>query len=166
MALSRKEKGFTLIELLTVIAILTVLIGIATFSFRDVRLRSALKGGVQSLESDILWARTAAKTRQERVSVNLEVGAEKEYTINLVRGNRLMRSGRIYNGVNILSVTPNTSFIFNGTGMTENETTIVLNRVDAASTGIIDQYRLRLSITGIVLVERSLDGGSTWSRAW
>lgn len=166
MALLRNKKGFTLLELLIVIAVLTILIGIATYGFRDVRLRSALKGSVQSLESDILWARTAAKTRQERVSVNLEVGAEKPYTINLVRGNRLMKSGRISNGVNILSVTPNTLFTFNGTGMTENETTIVLNRVDAASTGIIDQYRLRLSITGIVLVERSLDGGSTWSQAW
>lgn len=164
----RSQYGFTLIELMVVIAIASILIGIAAYSFRDFRLKSALRESTRALEGDIIQARMTARARQETVRVTLTIGAETPYVISLERGNRQLLTGRIRSGVKVVSVSPDASFTFNGSGMTGSggETVIVLERVDSASTGITDQYRLRISTTGLIIVERSLDGGHTWSKAW
>lgn len=168
MDIRGSSRGFTLMELMVIISVLAILLGIAAYSFRDYRLKSALRESARALEGDIMKARVAARTRQEVVRVTLTTGAETTYRISLERGDRQLLTGRIGSGVRVVEVTPDPSFTFNGGGMTGAgvETTIVLDRADAASTGIIDQYRLRISMTGIIIAERSLDGGATWSKAW
>lgn len=158
LRLDMRQKGYTLIEILLVIAIIAILSGIAIYSFRDVRYRSDLKNGARSFEADVKRARSMARTMNEDILIGDITPGGQNYTITRVRGNRQLLAGRLTDGVVFRSGAP---FLFNGKGMTQTEQVIVLE----SRRGISDQYRLTISITGFMRMERSSDGVQ-WAKAW
>lgn len=63
------QQGFTIIELMVVVAISAVLLTLAVPSFDDSASKSAIRKGVNDLLSDLAYARSAAVTRSQPVSI-------------------------------------------------------------------------------------------------
>jgi len=55
-----REDGFTLLEVLTVMAIIGILLGIATLQFNEMSKKAAIEGQVQTLHADLMAARLKA----------------------------------------------------------------------------------------------------------
>lgn len=65
-----KNKGFTLVELMVVVALVGIITTLAIPAFGDMMQRNQLKAAVQSLQDDMLFARTQAIKRSQNVTVN------------------------------------------------------------------------------------------------
>ena len=62
-----KNQGVTLVELMVVIAIIGIIAGLAVPSYQDLLERNRLKQVVESLKSDMQFARTEAIKRSQKV---------------------------------------------------------------------------------------------------
>jgi len=64
-----RVSGFTLLELMAVIAILSLLVMMAAPSFEDTTTKASIRAGTTDLATDLAYARSAAVTRSESVSL-------------------------------------------------------------------------------------------------
>jgi type IV fimbrial biogenesis protein FimT len=81
----QKIDGFTLIEVLLGIAIIGVLAALAVPSFQDMLERNRLKEVVESLKSDLQFARTEAIKHSENVIVSRKTGNAGSWCYGLAR---------------------------------------------------------------------------------
>lgn len=65
----KRSSGFTLTELMVTVAIIGILASIAVPSFQDMIERNRLKEAVESLKSDLMFARTEAIKRSTSINV-------------------------------------------------------------------------------------------------
>ena len=70
----QKNTGFTLLEVMIVVAIIGILAAIAVPSYQDMIERNKLKQAVESLKSDMQFARTEAIKRSQNVVVSRTTG--------------------------------------------------------------------------------------------
>lgn len=76
-------QGFTLTELMVTVAIIGIVASLAVPSFQDMIERSRLKEAVESLRSDLMFARTEAIKRSVGINVAIvENGSDWCYGIN------------------------------------------------------------------------------------
>jgi len=123
----KQSLGFTLTELMVTVAIIGVLASIAVPSFQDMIERNRLKEAVESLKSDLMFARTEAIKRSQNISVNRITGNSGEWFYGLNTSacdssetvttesdfctvKRI--SGIAFNQVNLISESGNTTFSF------------------------------------------------------
>jgi prepilin-type N-terminal cleavage/methylation domain-containing protein len=76
-----KNKGFTLIEVVTVMAILGILLGIATISTRDWLERCQVEGQTRELYIDLMNSRVSAMQTNRAVFVTLTAHPANQYEI-------------------------------------------------------------------------------------
>jgi len=69
----KSNTGFTLVELMVTVAIIGILASIAVPSFQDMIERNRLKEAVESLKSDLMFARTEAIKRSTNLNVSILV---------------------------------------------------------------------------------------------
>jgi len=69
-----KSQGFTLVELMIVVAIVGIVATIAVPSFQDTLERNRLKEAVESLKSDLMFAKTEAIKKSIDITVNRKTG--------------------------------------------------------------------------------------------
>ncbi|WP_075187612.1 GspH/FimT family pseudopilin [Teredinibacter haidensis] len=67
--LNKPTVGFTLVELMVVVAIAAILLTVAVPSFVETSARAVIRSSVVDLAADLSFARSAAVTRSESVSV-------------------------------------------------------------------------------------------------
>jgi len=78
-----KNLGFTLVELMIVVAIVGIVATIAVPSFQDTLERNRLKEAVESLKSDLMFAKTEAIKQSKNIRVTLiKSGTDWCYGIN------------------------------------------------------------------------------------
>ena len=65
--------GFTLVELIVVIAIVGIIASMAVPSYQDTLERNRLKEAVESLKSDLMFARTEAIKRSSNINVSIDI---------------------------------------------------------------------------------------------
>lgn len=75
MAMEIKYRGFTLIELIVIIAILAILAVVTLPSFIDILERNRLRQPVETLRSDLQFARTEAIKQSRAITVSKTTGA-------------------------------------------------------------------------------------------
>ena len=83
----QKMAGFTLIEALVVIAIIGILAALGVPSFQDMLERNRLKQVVESLKSDLQFARSEAIKHSEDVIVSRKTGNAGSWCYGLARKN-------------------------------------------------------------------------------
>lgn len=81
----QKMAGFTLIEALVVIAIIGILAALGVPSFQDMLERNRLKQVVESLKSDLQFARSEAIKHSEDVIVSRKTGDAGSWCYGLAR---------------------------------------------------------------------------------
>ena len=69
MQLCKKQSGFTLIELIIIIAIMSILAGIAIPNFLSYMPKHRLNGAVRQVMGDLMWARMQAVKENNRFRV-------------------------------------------------------------------------------------------------
>jgi len=67
--------GFTLVELLAAIAIISILLGIATFEFRDWQIKSSVEAQVRKMAADIGAIRIRAMVTKQRHNIVLNTSS-------------------------------------------------------------------------------------------
>lgn len=78
-----RTQGFTLVELMVVMAIAALLLFVAVPNFRDTAARASIRSGMQDLAADISFARSAAVTRSQPVSL---CASDDQYTPRVCNG--------------------------------------------------------------------------------
>ena len=69
------DAGFSLVELITVIAIISILVSIATFAFHDWMVKSRVEAQVRDMAADINNLRVRALTTKQRHSILINPGS-------------------------------------------------------------------------------------------
>jgi len=69
----KKALGFTLVELMITIAIIGILASMAVPSFSKMLERNRLKEAIQSLKSDLMFARTESIKRSANLNVSVDI---------------------------------------------------------------------------------------------
>ncbi len=64
-----RDRGFTLLEVLVVLALLAVLLSLATPSFQAMRQKHQMQSQAEQLQASLLLARSEALRRQQRVTL-------------------------------------------------------------------------------------------------
>lgn len=168
-----RVQGFTLVELMVVVAIAALLLMVAAPNFTDTAARSAIRGGMQDLAADIAFARSAAVTRSQPVSLC----ASNDQVTPRTCGNGVWRSGwlafydanedgvldageeviRMGNGLSErVNITLDNTVTFDGRG---TKSTVSEFRFCAShSTAPIYAQSLVVNIGGLVRHSRDTDG--------
>ena len=149
-------RGFTLTELMITVAIVGIVASLAVPSFQDMIERNRLKEAVESLKSDLMFARTEAIKRSQDIIINRVTGNNGAwfYGMNTIACDaaegtsteldycsikRIM--GTAYSQTNLISQSGNTTFTFRrGTANAGNtcfSTTNYKLRVKVSNTGRI-----------------------------
>lgn len=171
MSRFNSNEGFTLIEMLITIAIISILAGIGIYGFREAFIKSAIREQTMSVDTTLKTARTAARIRQETVTVNLPLNVNLGTYQAFVdkNGNLVYDSGDVLISRNsmasnvIISSATYTVFTYTPLGSVLTGNQIVLKRQDAA---VPNQYKITIASTGLDQVHISTDSGTSWQRAW
>jgi len=83
----KQSSGFTLTELMITVAIIGILASIAVPSFQDMIERNRLKEAVESLKSDLMFARTEAIKRSANVTISRKTGDDGAWCYGLTTNN-------------------------------------------------------------------------------
>ncbi len=78
-----KNSGFTMIEIVTVMAILGLLLGLATISAHDWLARCKVEGQTKELYADLMNSRVSAMQRDRAVFVTLTAHPVNQYEIHV-----------------------------------------------------------------------------------
>ncbi len=171
MRASGTQQGFTIIELMVVIGIMAAVMTIAALSISDYQRRSRLRETARAIEGDLITVRTAARTRQQAVCVNVTNGgytafvdANGDGVYKASDGDVLILSNSFTGPVQLQGTggfTVPGSFQFTAIGNVSSQTQIAV-----AEPGQPRQYRITIYQTGITQVDRSDDGWTSYTRAW
>ena len=71
----RHRDGFTLVELIVVMAIMSILLGLATFAFHDWTVKSAVEAQIRQMATDINTLRLGAMTMKLRESITFNASS-------------------------------------------------------------------------------------------
>ena len=191
----RAQRGFTVTELVVTVAIMSIIVGIASVSIVNALRQSRLREATRELEGAISQIRNTARTQQRRVVA--EVGANQLTAFYDINNNGVYEVGIDYidtnnNGVYNAGVDQDGLFFSHpypsgiqlavasnpGAGAVPPLTTIRFNEIG----NIVDdnrvitvalnseprrRYRIWIYTTGSTRVERSEDAGVTWpTRPW
>ncbi|MBT0665627.1 prepilin-type N-terminal cleavage/methylation domain-containing protein [Geobacter pelophilus] len=126
------ESGFTLVELITVIAIMGVLLSIATINFRHYRVKSGIENQTREMYADINSARIDSIHTKKRHAVILNTNsyALKNFTTNEpTTAGRTLVTRAIPNAITKEGGTTyaNEMILFDIRGFTDFGTTLVVN---------------------------------------
>ncbi|ACR11044.1 hypothetical protein TERTU_3176 [Teredinibacter turnerae T7901] len=166
------QSGFTIIELMVVVAIAAVLMVLAVPSFEDSSAKSAVRAGVNNLQSDLAFARSTAITRSRPVAIcasdtsagrNCGTGDWNEGWLvfldpnsngALDAGEELVRIGSAL-GARV-SISLDNPVLFNGRGMNSAVSEFVFCR--AGSTEAMYARSVLVNLGGLVRASRDSDG--------
>jgi prepilin-type N-terminal cleavage/methylation domain-containing protein len=117
--------GYTAIELMAVIAIVGILVVVGLRGIRQYYVRQQLRGAVQELVTDLAVGRQEAKTRQENTTVEFS-GCGQMYWVVIPNQTIFDKDFRAQNVS--FTPSPNSSFVFDGRGMTNRTISIGVQR--------------------------------------
>lgn len=167
----RPQRGFTLTELMIIIAIIGILLGIATVSITTYQRRVFAKEAARTIDGDMSEIRTAARVRQQAVLVAF---TSSGYTACIDTDASATCTA---------ADTPILSRTFGGQAQIQGASGLIIpgGTITYTNLGTIDatrqiiasmatypsrQYRVTIFSTGATRVEMSEDSGGTWTRAW
>ena len=146
----QKQRGFTLIELMVTIAIASIILSVAIPNFIGWRPQKRLEGAASDIQGALHMARLGALKENSAATVNFNIDA-KSYTVTV--NGRIIRSGRMPTGVDLISVTnlgtatevTTGSFViaFNSRGLASPSVDIEVN-----GSGSSTSRRIRLNLSG------------------
>lgn len=165
------SQGFTLIELLVTISVISILMGIGIYGLREAFIKSAIREQAMSVDNILKTARTAARIRQETVTVNLPLNVnlatyrafvDTNGNVAYDSGDVLISQDSLSSNV-IISGATYTVFTYTPLGAVMTGNQIILKRQDGA---VPNQYKITIASTGMDQVHISTDSGTSWQRAW
>ena len=147
------EIGFSLIELLVVLAIITILAGLASVSLTHQLPYYRLNHAVRSMVSDLRWARQLAMTEGQSVRLVMDPDRDR-YQIERVSGIGFPVNGvrdltdrkQGYGDIDLLGSSGGNEIIFQPNGTTTDWTTITVKNRRG------DENRISVVLTGRVKV--------------
>lgn len=91
-------RGITLVEMVVVIAIMTILIALATIAFNDYQVKYAVENEIKTLYSDIMGARMHAMNENRPYSVNFYAKSYKtKADLDIVKYSKDVKYGLAFN---------------------------------------------------------------------
>ena len=122
-AVPSKCSGFTLLELMVVVAILAILTGVATPSFKGLLAAQRMRGVAFDMTADLLSARSEAIKRGENVILSPESGGwSYGWTVKVVSNSELV-SKKSAIGLNVTFLASPSSVTFDQNGRVSSITT-------------------------------------------
>ena len=150
----RKNSGFSLFELMIVIALISIIAGVAVPNMMNWRAGAKMRGAVENLRGDLLSAKLAAVKESSFVVVTFSAGGYRVFVDNGAGAHssnwvcdldeRILRSRQLASGISIdlgstdfpetapPSVPPAKQTRFNDRGLPENVGQVVLVGSDGA----------------------------------
>jgi type IV fimbrial biogenesis protein FimT len=145
MRFMQKQAGFTLIELVVVMAIAAILLTIALPNLIGWTPQKRLQSAASDIQGALHVARMGAVKGNTSGVVVFET-ANDRYTVTV--DGRTVRTGQMPAGVDLLSVTPQTTITFNSRGFPNATTTVSLK------TSSIPTWTVQLNLTGASRINR------------
>lgn len=149
----RSSSGYSLIEILVVLAVVSLLAGLASVRWIDLLSHYRLNHAVRTLVSDLRWARQLAITEGQPVRLILDLdreqyqierASEPEVPVNGIRDFQDRQQG--FGDIDIVRSSGGGQITFQSNGITTDWTTITLQNMKG------EERRVTLIVTGRVKV--------------
>lgn len=151
MSCVRSQKGFTLLELIIAIAVMAILMAIATPSFNTWRAQASLKAEAREVLGSFQRARSEAVTRNTDIDLTFVEGSGDAGTWEISKAGARILGGEMSGGIQIRNAD------FNGTADTGFDSRGLPLADGAGSVEVTDgrsTYKITLTAAGSVKIER------------
>ena len=120
-----KNSGYTIIEVLTVIAIISIVLGIVIPNVLGWLPRYRLRSGAEEIQSTLQLARLGAIKQNKDATVTFDT-TNHTYLAEISENGLRIKNGKMPSGIIIASSSPSSEVEFNSRGLANEATTILV----------------------------------------